>query len=164
MESSCVSLKRLLNSIYIIKPLKYIFLEYSYSVWVCLDLSCFVLIGRVAQQRWKYISTRRFLYIFCLELLLFVKKPTGMGFSSLQNVFSTFSLDIIVLANFVEKNPQFAHPATARNSLPQESATSQNALINPPFCGDKIFTLEIGAGILCLLSLWLRSEPHPQVP
>jgi hypothetical protein len=46
------------------------------------------------------------------------------------------------LANFaVEKtNKQFALPATARNSLPQESGTNQNALFNAPFCGDNFFT------------------------
>jgi hypothetical protein len=38
------------------------------------------------------------------------------------------------------KKQLFALPATARNSLPQESGTNQNALINPPFCGDKFFT------------------------
>jgi hypothetical protein len=44
-----------------------------------------------------------------------------------------------MFANFaVEK--KFALPATARNSTPQESGTNQNALINPPFCGDKFFT------------------------
>jgi hypothetical protein len=31
---------------------------------------------------------------------------------------------------------QFALPATARISLPQESETNQNALFNVPFCGD----------------------------
>jgi hypothetical protein len=35
---------------------------------------------------------------------------------------------------------QSALPATARNSLPQESGTNQNALFNAPFCGDKFFT------------------------
>jgi hypothetical protein len=66
-----------------------------------------------------------------------------MGFSSLVYLrvfFSTLSLDIIVFANFVEKTTIRTPCNRARNSLPQESATSQNALINPPFCGDKIFT------------------------
>jgi hypothetical protein len=62
-----------------------------------------------------------------------------------KKLFSPLSLEIIVFANFVEKKqtefaPVRALPATARNSLPQESGTSQNALINPPFCGDKTFT------------------------
>jgi hypothetical protein len=42
--------------------------------------------------------------MFCSELLLFLKKPTGMGFSPSQNFFSTSSLDINFFANFVEKN------------------------------------------------------------
>jgi hypothetical protein len=67
------------------------------------------------------------------------KKKHGMGFSSLQNFFFHFKSRYHFFANFVEKK-QFSLPATARNSLPQESGTSQNALINPPFCGDKIFT------------------------
>jgi hypothetical protein len=78
--------------------------------------------------------------MFCSELLFFVKKPIGNWsldtFSPLKKFFSTSNLDIIVFANFVEKK-QFALPATARNSLPQESGTSQNALINPPFCGEE---------------------------
>jgi hypothetical protein len=31
-------------------------------------------------------------------------------------------------------------PATARNFPTQEPGTNQNALINPPFCGDNFFT------------------------
>jgi hypothetical protein len=51
--------------------------------------------------------------MFCSELLLFLKKPTGMGFSPSQNFFSTSSLDINFFAHFVEKT---IRTATARNS------------------------------------------------
>jgi hypothetical protein len=30
--------------------------------------------------------------------------------------------------------------SNVERSLPQESGTNQNALMNPPFCGDKFFT------------------------
>ena len=43
---------------------------------------------------WLCTFKRRFLYILCSELLLFVKETTGMNFSPLQNCFSTLSLDI----------------------------------------------------------------------
>jgi hypothetical protein len=38
-----------------------------------------------------------------------------MGFSPLKNFFSTSSLDIIVFANFVEKQQQFAHSLQPRD-------------------------------------------------
>jgi hypothetical protein len=58
-----------------------------------------------------YFQTTISVYIlFRTTVLLFVKKPTGMGFSALKNFFSTSSLDIIVFANFFEKNQSVRTP------------------------------------------------------
>jgi hypothetical protein len=63
-------------------------------------------------------------------------QPAALQRSNQQRALTIEILD----KNFVEKT-MITIPATARNYLPQESGTSQNALIlNPPFCGDKIFT------------------------
>jgi hypothetical protein len=136
--------ERLLNSIYIIKQLKY------FRTYLSIEFE-FVLIFRVlfwlAQQRWKCIFKRRFQYIFCSELLLFVKKPTGMGFSTLKNFFSTWSLENNCFCKLCWKKQfgEFALPATARKSLPYKSAI----LWRQNFYWEKI-----GARILCLLFLW----------
>ena len=68
--------------------------EYYKTVEIFLEhiLIEFVMIFRVVF--WLCTFKRRFLYILCSELLLFVKETTGMNFSPLQNCFSTLSLDI----------------------------------------------------------------------
>ena len=79
MKSNCVSLIKKIIELHLYYKRVEIFVEHTYSIE-------FVLIFRVlfwlAQQRnvESFFFKRRFLHIFCSELLLFVKKPTGMGF------------------------------------------------------------------------------------
>ena len=112
---------------------------------------CFGLHNNVENIFYTTISV----YIL-FRTIAFRKKTTGMGFSPLQNIFFTLSHDIIVFANFVEKNnnSHFALPTTSRNSLPQGSGTSQNAFINSPFCGDNfLLRKDRSTQSICLLFL-----------
>jgi hypothetical protein len=105
-----------------------------------------------------FSNAGRFLYIFCSELLLFVKKHHGNGFFSFKKLFFHFKSRYNCFCKLCWKTTTIrALPATARHSLPQESGTSQNVLINPPFIlwRQNFYCERIGARILCLLFLWV---------